>query len=246
MTNEITTYNSSKNTYDYFYLLSMFFLTIMIGTYLLAYKFIAIGTFIESAGIFIFPLNYAITDIITEVYGYDKTIKLIKYSFICCLFFSIVIPLLALLPAPVGWPHQNGYDYIFSHVFRFFIANSIGILIGIMLNGYLIAKWRILLRGKHFWLRSIGASALGELITSVIADIIAFFNTVDFFNLIKLMLAIYAVKLIYAVLLAWPNTLIVLHLKVKTGTIDLFENRNIKFNPFENNQLKEQDANAAI
>lgn len=213
----------------------MLFLTIMIGTYLLAYKMIAIGTFVESAGIFIFPLNYAITDITTEVYGYPQTIRLIKYSFICCLLFTITVPALAFLSGPPGWPYQDSYNYIFGNVLRFFIANSIGILIGITINGYFISKWSRLLQGKHFWLRSIGASAIGELITSIIADIIAFVGTTDLIGLLKLMLAIYIVKLIYAILLAWPNTLIVTHLKIKEG----ITNKNFNFNPFKSHKTRE-------
>lgn len=226
--------NPNQNTYKYYNFLSMMFVTIMLGTYVLAYKMIAIGSFIESGGIFIFPLNYAITDIITEVYGLNQTKKLIKYSFFCCLFFSIVVPLIAITPAPNNWIHQPGYNYVLGNVFRFFIANMIGIIIGIAINSYLIAKWKVILNGKYFWLRSICASSIGELITSVIADIIAFAGTTETINVIKLMVAIYLVKLLYAIILAWPNTLIVLHLKLKEG-IDLFNNNS--FNPF--NQSKD-------
>lgn len=67
------------------------FLTIMLGTYVLAYKMIAIGGNIISGGIFIFPITYAITDITTEVYGYDQTKKMIKMAFICCLIFALII-----------------------------------------------------------------------------------------------------------------------------------------------------------
>lgn len=217
------------NQYRYYNFLSMMFVTIMLGTYVLAYKMIAIGPFIESGGIFIFPINYAITDIVTEVYGFNATKKLIKLSFICCLFFSLTVPLIAITPAPANWPYQNGYHFVLGNVFRFFIANTIGIIIGIVINSYLIAKWKSILKGKHFWLRSIGASSIGELITSIIADILAFFGTTDIIGVSKLILAIYFVKLVYAIILAWPTTLIVMHLKLKEG-FDLFPKTN--FNPF--------------
>lgn len=65
------------------------------------------------------------------------------------------------------------------------------------------------MKGKHFWLRSIGSSAVSELITSIIADIIAFFGTMDNFSVFKLMLGIFSIKLIYSLILSLPNSLIV-------------------------------------
>lgn len=234
--------NIQSDKPDYLLILTMLFLTIMLGTYVLAYKMVLVGGYIISAGIFIFPINYAITDITTEVYGYEKTKKLIKYAFICCLLYSLVIPFIAILPSPGGWEHQPGYSYVLGNVFRFFIANSIGILIGITINGYLIAKWKRMMNGKHFWLRSIGSSAIGELITSIIADIIAFAGTTSTMGVIKLMIGIFAIKLLYSVLLAIPNSIIVMHLKIKEG-FNLQENMSV-FNPFNNdNSMREAHAN---
>lgn len=206
--------------FKYLNFLSMMFLTIMLGTYVLAYKMVSIGNYVQSGGIFIFPLNYALIDIITEVYGFDQTKKIIKNAFFCCLFFATIVPFIGVLPFPNSSSHQESYPFILGNIFRFFIANSIGIAAGFLLNGYLIAKWRILLKGKHFWLRSIVSSFLGELITSIIADLIAFMGTADFSEVIKLMVAICIVKFLYAILLAWPNTLIMLHLKLKEGIIN--------------------------
>ena len=125
-------------------------------------------------------------------------------------------------------------------VFRFFIANTIGIIAGITVNGYLLSKWKVMMQGRHFWLRSIGSSATGELITSIIADIIAFTGTTDILGVIKLMLGIFSVKIIYSILLALPNSLIVTHLKLKSG-YDLTKNK-LKFNPFNQNNLRESNA----
>jgi len=226
--------NKPDNSYatNCFQFFSMLFLTIMLGTYVLAYKMISVGGYIISGGIFIFPINYAITDITTEVYGYEQTKKLIKLAFMCCLFFALIVPFLAVMPPPVNWPYQSGYTHVLGSVFRFFIANTIGIIIGITINGYLIAKWKVMMQGRHFWLRSIGSSAVGELVTSIIADIIAFAGTTDILGVLKLMLGIFSVKLVYSILLSLPNSLIVTHLKLRSG---FNPNNKIKFNPFNQN-----------
>lgn len=217
--------------YQYFNFLSMLYLTVMLGTYVLAYKMVAIGSYTESGGIFIFPLSYAIIDIVSEVYGFQNTKKLITQAFICCVFFALVIPFIAILPSSPNWPHQDSYSFVLGSVFRFFIANTIGIVVGITINGYLISKWKVLTKGKYFWLRSIGSSAIGELITSIVADIIAFAGTIELVSILKLILAIYSIKLFYAILLAWPNSLIVLHLKFKEFAS--LQSESFNFNPFK-------------
>lgn len=214
---------------NHFQIISMIFLTIMIGTYLLAYKLISIHGYTISAGIFIFPFSYAIIDIITEVYGYRSARILIKNCFLCCLIFAVIVPLIANISPPKGWEHQHEYTFIFGGIFRFFIANSIGMVIGITLNGYLIARWKVALKGRYFWLRSIASSSAGELITSVIADIIAFAGVTPIDVMLKMMLYIYIVKLFYSVSLAFPNSLLVTHLKLK---MKKNSHNNYYFNPF--------------
>lgn len=235
--------NKPDNSYatNCFQFLSMLFLAIMLGTYVLAYKMVSVGGYTISGGIFIFPIIYAITDITTEIYGYDQTKKLIKFAFICCLFFALTVPFIATLPAPDNWPYQSGYTHVLGSVFRFFIANTVGIIIGITINGYLIAKWKVMMQGRHFWLRSIGSSAVGELITSVIADIIAFAGTTNSLGVIKLMLGIFAIKLIYSVLLSLPNSLLVTHIKLKSGMA--LNNFNL-INPFSHVVPNMRESNA--
>ncbi len=236
---EITKPDNSYAT-SCFQFLSMLFLTIMLGTYVLAYKMISVGGYIISAGIFIFPINYAITDITTEVYGYEQTKKMLKLVFICCLFFSTVVPFLAIMSPPSGWPYQSGYTHVLGSVFRFFIANTIGIIVGITINGYLIAKWKIVMQGKHFWLRSIGSSVIGELITSIIADIIAFAGTTNSLGIVKLMMGIFSIKLIYSIFLSLPSTLMVTHIKLRSG----IRFNTLNFDPFKNNENETRKANA--
>jgi hypothetical protein len=217
--------------YRYLNFLSMLFVAIMLGTYVLAYKMVQVGPFIVSGGIFIFPLNYALTDITTEVYGFQQTKLLIKYGLICCLLFAVVVPLIALLPGPLHWEYQQSYVHVLGSVVRFFFANTLGIAAGILINSYVMARWKVILKGKYFWLRSIACSSMGELVTSIIADIIAFMGTMEWKSLLQLIAAIYAVKLLYAILLAFPNSLLVIHLKLKEG-LKLFQDDAVQYKPF--------------
>lgn len=214
----------------YYTIISMFFLTAILATYVLAYKMIAIGSIVESGGIFIFPFTYCVTDIVAEVYGYDLTKKMIWRAFCCCLVFAIIVPIITLLPAPPDWVHQESFEYVLGNILRFFLANTSGIIVGIFVNSYLMIKWKRRTHGKYFGVRSFGSSAIGEAITSIVADLLAFAGIMPFKSVIKLMVAIYSVKLIYAFLLAYPSALIASFLKAHEG-IDYYD-QNLKFNPF--------------
>ena len=55
---------------------------------------------------------------------------------------------------------QNAYEEVFGNLIRFVSAGFLAVLSSHFLNIYIFSKWKILLRGKYFWLRSIGASEL--------------------------------------------------------------------------------------
>ncbi|MCW5590137.1 MAG: queuosine precursor transporter [Legionellales bacterium] len=188
-----------------------------------------INGFLISVGIFVFPLTYFIGDIVAEVYGYKKSLELICATLICGFIFSTVLALLIRTPAPNYWHHEAEYISVLGSVFRFYLANTLGIIIGQILNVYIIAKTKVILRGKYFWLRSICSSSLGELITSLIADLIAFLGVLSFSKIIQVMISIYIIKLLYAALLSWPGSIIAVYLKIKEdlNTQDYRKNYNI-------------------
>lgn len=216
--------------FRYLHFISMLFVTALLGSFVLAYKMVAIGKYMESGAVFIFPLVYALADITAEVYGYTATKKIVRQAFYCCLIFSIFISFIAWLPEPTDWAYQGSYNFVLGNIFRLFVASAVGLMVGISVNGYLICRWQCMLKGRLFWLRSIGSAAIGQLTTSLITDSIAFAGMMAVSTQLKLMLAIYVAKVIYAILLAWPCTLMVMHLKVQEG-IELYRN-DIHFNPF--------------
>ena len=57
--------------------LSLLYLTIYLTADSVAYKMVSIGAILEPGPPFIFPLSYALADIVAEVYGYSMAKKLI-------------------------------------------------------------------------------------------------------------------------------------------------------------------------
>jgi len=67
------------------------FITCLITANIIVVKQISIGDIILPAGIVIFPLSYVFGDILTEVYGYKRTRRVIWLGFVCNLIAVIAI-----------------------------------------------------------------------------------------------------------------------------------------------------------
>ena len=86
------------------------------------------------------------------------------------------------------------------------------------------------LNGKHFWLRSIGASAIGGFVLIAIIIIFGYSGTVDTPTAISMFFSIYVLELFYACITAWPSWLISGFLKIKEQ-LDVYD-IHTNFNPF--------------
>jgi uncharacterized integral membrane protein (TIGR00697 family) len=164
--------------YKYLTFLSMLFMTIKLITVVLIYKIITIGPFSASASTLVIPIWFVMGDIIAEVYGYKIARRIIFIAIICQFIFAFVCGGLISLHAPFGWAHQQAYDQVLGKLPRVAFASFLAIMTGAIINVYAISKWKILLRGKYFWLRSLGASVIGELVFTVIAYSTEFFDVV--------------------------------------------------------------------
>src|ERR1700733_5394633 len=96
----------AQRVYKYYDLLMVAFVTVLIcSNFIAAGKFARIGTRSFGAGVVFFPLSYLFGDILTEVYGYARSRKVIWAGFLALLFATIMTwVILALAPAPT-WPN---------------------------------------------------------------------------------------------------------------------------------------------
>jgi len=217
--------------YKYLTFLSMLYMTIKLITVVLIYKIISIGSFSASASTIIMPLWFVIGDVIAEVYGYKVARQMIWIAIICQFLFAFVCAGMISFAAPLGWSHQEAYDQVLGKLPRVALASFLAIVVGAFANAYAISKWKILLRGKYFWLRSLGASAVGELIFTVVAYLIEFLGVVSLSQLLHLTIISYVVKLILNPILVLPSSFTAFVLKKFEG-IDAYD-IGINFNPFK-------------
>ena len=211
--------------------LMAFYITFLLLTVCLANRFFQIAGINEAGGILVFPLSFFILDITAEVYGYTYSRLFIWIGAVCEIIFSITTIAVSHLPSPEYFNLTSQYQSVFDPTVRFVLSTSIGTLIGEFTNIYFLTKWKIKLQGRSFILRTILATAIGQLLLSIIVDILAFSNKMNLSELCWLIFCGYSWKMLYTILLVYPTWLIVKKLK-SVDQVDNFD-INIDFNPFK-------------
>lgn len=209
----------------------MLYMTIKLTTVVLIYKIISIGSFSASASTLVMPFWFVMGDIITEVYGYKVAREMIWIAIICQFLFAFFCTGLVSLNAPLGWSHQEAYDQVLGKLPRVTLASFFAIIAGAFVNAYTISKWKIFLHGKHFWLRSLAASSVGELFFTMVAYFTEFIGIVPISKLLHLMIISYVIKLILNPILVIPSSFAAFILKKLEG-IDTYD-IGVNFNPFK-------------
>jgi len=204
------------------------FITCLITANIIAVKIIAIGPVFLPAAIIIFPISYIFGDILTEVYGYRWARRVIWLGFACNLLFVIFAWLGQLLPPAPFWGGQEAYKSILGYAPRLLVASFIGYLAGEFANSFVMAKMKVMTRGRWLWTRTIGSTIVGEGLDTALFITIAFIGTPSFV-LIMILYHWLAKTFIEAVFTPFTYA-VVNYLKKKEG-IDTYD-RKTNFNPF--------------
>ncbi len=209
--------------------LIMLYITLMLAANVVVYKLTTMWGIIVSVGSFVIPFVHVLLDIISERYGYPTAKKIILYSLTCQFIFAIVCASLILLPSPAFWHLQASYDQVLGKLLRVFTGSFLGTLVGLSVNAFIIEKYRIAVKGKYFWARSISASAAGQLIFSVITLTYDMYGIQPAKTIISVILASYVIKLIFTVIASLPAATVVVLLKIYEKT----PNYQLNLNPLK-------------
>jgi len=163
-----------------FVVITAIFITCLITANIIAVKVISLGPFILPAAIIIFPLSYIFGDILTEVYGYRWARRVIWLGFFCNLIFVLFAWVGQVLPPASFWEWQEAYESILGYTPRLLVASFCGYLVGEFVNSFVLAKMKILTRGRWLWSRTIGSTIVGQGLDTLIFITLAFIGTPSF------------------------------------------------------------------
>jgi uncharacterized integral membrane protein (TIGR00697 family) len=163
-----------------FLIISAVFVTGLITANTIAVKVISIGPLFLPAAVIVFPLSYIFGDILTEVYGYRWARRVIWLGFLCNLIFVVFIWLGQLLPPAAFWEGQEAYESILGYTPRLLVASFGGYLVGEFANSFVLAKMKLLTRGRWLWTRTIGSTLVGQGLDTAVFISLAFVGTPSF------------------------------------------------------------------
>ena len=223
--------SASPRVYKYYDLVMAAFVTVLLCANLIgASKVATLLGFTFGAGVLFFPISYIFGDVLTEVYGYARSRRVVWAGFGALLFASVMsLAILAFPPAP-GWPHQTAFETVFGNTWRISLASMFAYLCGEFCNSFVLAKMKIRTEGRFLWMRTIGSTIIGEAVDSLIFYPLAFGGVWPAEQVMAVMMSNYMLKVGWEVVNT-PITYRVVNFLKRVESEDYFD-RNTDFTPF--------------
>jgi uncharacterized integral membrane protein (TIGR00697 family) len=227
-----------RRSYRYYDLVMVAFVVILLCSNLIgpakaaAITLPVVGTVTFGAGILFFPISYIFGDVLTEVYGYAYSRRVIWAGFGALAFASLMAYVIVSLPPAAEWKHQPAYEIAFGSTWRIAGASLVAFACGEFVNSYVLAKMKIMTAGRWLWSRTIGSTIFGEAVDSTIFYPLAFWNS----NIIPneliptLMLTQFVAKVAVEVVFT-PATYAIVNFLKRKEQEDWYD-KNTEFNPF--------------
>jgi uncharacterized integral membrane protein (TIGR00697 family) len=234
---------SPEKSYRYFDLIMAVFVTVLVvsnvasSAKIVDLQFSVFGVPMAfDGGTLLFPLSYIFGDILTEVYGYKNSRRVIWTGFFCLVLTSGVFALIRLLPGEATWQGYAG-DAAYAAILGGMSSGGIvlgslaGFWSGEFTNSFTLAKMKILTNGRWLWMRTIGSTLVGELVdSSVFVTVACLFRVFPWSLFASLVLTNYLFKCAVEAAMTPVTYVVVNRLKKSEG--EDFYDRGTDFNPF--------------
>ncbi|MDR0561888.1 MAG: queuosine precursor transporter [Spirochaetaceae bacterium] len=187
-------------------------------------------------GTLVFPISYVFGDVLTEVYGFRASRRVIWTGFGALALTAFLFFLLQILPGEAVWEETAGtaaYDAILGGISTggIALASLLGYWVGEFANSAVLSRMKVLMNGRFLWVRTIGSTLAGELLDSVIFVTVASLTGVFPWELfVTLVCTNYLFKCLIEVIMT-PLTYAAVYGLKKAEEVDVYD-RGIRLNPF--------------
>jgi queuosine precursor transporter len=191
--------------------------------------------FIFGAGILFFPISYVIGDFLTEVYGYARARRCIWAGFCALIFLAVMTTVVVALPPAPGWGGQAAYEGVFGtfgvQTVRIVGASIAAFWAGEFVNSFVLARMKLLTKGRYLWTRTIGSTIFGQGVDSLIFYPLAFWGVWSSEQVLTVMVTNWGLKVVWEIVLTPVTYAVVGFLKRREG-VDVFD-EGTDFSPFK-------------
>lgn len=206
------------------------FIAVLLISNVASTKIVDLGVVTFDGGTLLFPLSYIFGDILTEVYGYARSRKVIWLGFFSAALMAGTIAGVGALPAAGEWTFQESYDAVLGLTPRIVAASLVAFWMGEFSNSVVLARMKVATGGRHLWARTIGSTLIGQGLDTVVFVLLAFGGTMSTGLLAEIVVSNYLFKCGVEILFT-PITYATAGWLKKTEGIDWYD-RGTNFNPF--------------
>jgi uncharacterized integral membrane protein (TIGR00697 family) len=217
--------------FRYFDILVSIFVAVLLVSNIVAPKLVSIGPMLLSGAQLLFPITYIFGDIFTEVYGYAGSRRAIWNGFLASALMAIISAIVVAIPPAEGWVNQSAFETVMGQVPRIVVASLIAYWAGEFTNSFVMARMKVMSGGKRLWMRTIGSTAVGQAVDTVLVMVIAFGGVMTVEQIVKVITSGYLFKVAYEIIATPLTYAVVNYLKRKEG-VDIID-AHTDFNPFK-------------
>jgi len=179
------------------------FIALLVGVNLLWLKLVTLFGVAVSVGIFMVPITFLITDIVSEVYWKKVVSSFILWWIISLVLISIFMSIFIVLEPHSRFDFNEEYKTIFGLSLRMTIASIVAFILS-QYNDIITFEWlKSKTKWKHLWLRNNISTMVSQFIDTFIFMMIAFYATTPKFTfifIISLCIPYYLFKVVFALL----------------------------------------------
>lgn len=229
VTNSLPAASSKTTPFAFLPVLTGLFTATLLISNVLNCKVIRVGPLPFTGGLIMFPLAALLGDVLTEVYGYAESRKVIWTGLGSLVLFVAMIEICGALPADPLWTHQGAYDAILGAVPRIVAASLTAYFVGEFSNSYVLAKCKIQTHGSFMFLRFLLSTIVGQFIDSATFVFVAFSGRMPPRQMVLVAFTGWAIMVLWEVV-ALPLTLPLVKALKRHERVDYFD-IGTNFNP---------------
>lgn len=200
-----------ERPYRYFDLILGVFVAILLISNLVSVKAVRIPVpftgwhFSFDGGTLLFPFSYIFADVLTEVYGYERSRRVIWSGFFALFLMASLIWIVGVIPPDPLWRLQGSYQELLMTAPRIALASIVAYFAGEFSNSFILSRMKLWTKGRYLWFRTIGSTIVGEFVDTILFVLIAFSGVWERDLLVQVLISNYIFKTSYEVV-ATPLT----------------------------------------
>ncbi len=200
------------------------FVAVLIISNVASVKVVTVGPFTFDGGTLLFPVAYIFGDVLTEVYGYRSSRRVIWTGFGALALMVLTLALVDWLP-----PQNAAFSAVLGQAPRIALASLIAYWIGEFTNSFVLARLKIATSGRWLWTRTIGSTLVGEGVDTIVFVLVAFLGVWPTDVLLAVLISNYVFKCAVEVVFTPITYAVVARLKRAEG-VDVYDT-DTDFNP---------------